>query len=51
MAGQPVLFRFVWTRLGADRARWEQAYSADGQEWTVNWVMDFTRARDSCPRA
>jgi hypothetical protein len=51
LAGRPVIFRFVWTKLGADRARWEQAYSPDGQEWTVNWVMDFTRAdRAGCQR-
>ena len=43
MAGRPVIFRFVWTKLGTDRARWEQAYSPDGQQWTVNWVMDLTR--------
>ena len=52
MAGRPVIFRFVWTRLGANRARWEQAYSPDGREWTVNWVMDFSRAGGGagCPR-
>jgi len=49
MAGRPVTFRFVWTKLGGDRARWEQAYSPDGQAWTVNWVMDFTR-RPGCER-
>lgn len=43
IGGRPAIFRFVWTKLGADRARWEQAYSPDGQEWTVNWTMDFTR--------
>lgn len=41
--GTPVMCRFVWSILGADRARWEQAYSADGSAWKTNWVMDFAR--------
>lgn len=50
LAGRRVIFRFVWTRLGADRARWEQAYSPDGQQWTLVWVMDFTRTDEAgCP--
>jgi hypothetical protein len=52
MGGRPALFRFVWTRLDAERARWEQAFTRDGKQWTVNWVMDFRRARGAeCPRA
>lgn len=39
----PVRVVFVWTRLGADRARWEQGCSTDGIAWERNWVMDFTR--------
>lgn len=51
MAGERVLFRFLWTKLGADRARWEQAYSPDGLAWKVNWVMEFTRrSAADCPR-
>ncbi|HSR65525.1 MAG TPA: SRPBCC family protein [Xanthomonadaceae bacterium] len=43
-AGRPVRVRFTWTRLDADRARWEQAFSADGGDtWEPNWVMDFAR--------
>ncbi|HET6764256.1 MAG TPA: hypothetical protein VFH27_11310 [Longimicrobiaceae bacterium] len=42
--GRPIRVRFVWQRLGGDRARWEQAFSVDGgQEWECNWTMDFTR--------
>ncbi|GGT09549.1 hypothetical protein ACFFV7_04995 [Nonomuraea spiralis] len=42
--GRPVRCRFVWTVIGADRARWEQAFSADeGETWETNWTMDFTR--------
>jgi hypothetical protein len=43
-AGRPVQVRFLWTRLGADAARWEQAFSYDGGPWETNWVMEFTRA-------
>jgi len=42
--GRPVEVRFVWTRQGADAARWEQSFSLDGQEWETNWTMDFARA-------
>lgn len=42
--GRPVRVRFVWTRLGPDAARWEQAFSYDGGPWETNWVMEFTRA-------
>lgn len=44
-AGQRVGCRFIWTVLGPDAARWEQAFSADGGEtWETNWIMDLTRA-------
>ena len=43
--GTPVRCRFVWTVLGADSCRWEQAFSVDGEQtWETNWTMDFTRA-------
>ncbi len=43
--GKPIRVRFTWTRLDADHARWEQAFSADaGRTWETNWTMDFTRA-------
>ncbi|MDP2291409.1 MAG: hypothetical protein Q8M22_09470 [Actinomycetota bacterium] len=41
--GRPVDVVFTWTVLGADRARWEQAFSLDGVEWETNWVMEFRR--------
>ncbi|MCE9576880.1 MAG: hypothetical protein K8W52_27285 [Deltaproteobacteria bacterium] len=43
--GRPVRVRFRWSRLGPDRAHWEQAFSPDGEAWETNWTMDFTRAR------
>jgi hypothetical protein len=47
LAGKPVVFRFLWTRLDTDHARWEQAYTEDGHDWTTNWTMEFTRT-DTC---
>jgi hypothetical protein len=41
--GQPIKVRFIWTRLGPDAARWEQAFSHRGGPWELNWIMDFTR--------
>lgn len=39
-----VRVRFMWTRIDGDRARWEQAFSADnGGHWETNWFMHFTR--------
>lgn len=42
--GKPGLLRFVWQRNSNERARWEQALSTDGQNWSPNWTMDFVRA-------
>ena len=42
--GRPIKVRFVWSEIGPDSARWEQAFSPDGgATWEVNWVMRFTR--------
>lgn len=47
--GREILARFLWSSTGANAARWEQAFSADGgRTWEPNWVMDFTRAT-CCP--
>jgi hypothetical protein len=43
--GRPIKVRFVWTRLGPDRAHWEQAFSYDGKSWETNWVNEFDRVR------
>jgi hypothetical protein len=42
--GQPVRVRYTWSGITPASARWEQAYSADGEQtWEVNWIMEFTR--------
>jgi len=44
--GRAILVRFVVTRLSADEARFEQAYSADGgATWELNWIATDTRVR------
>lgn len=43
--GRAVRVRFLWTRLGADAARWEQAFALDGGAWEANWVMELRRAQ------
>ncbi|MCY1021363.1 hypothetical protein [Pyxidicoccus sp. MSG2] len=43
--GKPTRVRFVWSRITATSARWEQAYSSDaGRTWETNWIMEFRRA-------
>jgi len=42
--GKDVRVRFVWSGISATTARWEQAFSVDGEKtWVSNWVMEFTR--------
>ena len=42
--GRPVRCRFVWTVIDERTARWEQAFSDDGERtWETNWTMDFSR--------
>ena len=41
-----VRVRFRWTRSGPNTARWEQAFSRDGERtWETNWTMDLLRTR------
>ena len=43
--GRPIRVRFFWSEIGADSARWEQAFSPDdGGQWETNWIMRFQRA-------
>ncbi|MFF2367593.1 hypothetical protein ACFVU0_33460 [Streptomyces sp. NPDC058122] len=42
--GKDVRVRFVWSGISETTARWEQAFSVDGEKtWLTNWTMDFTR--------
>lgn len=44
LAGQPIRVRFTWSDIGAQRCRWQQAFSADaGATWETNWIMEFSR--------
>ena len=39
-----LLCRFLWSREKSGSPRWEQAFSADGDNtWETNWIMTFTR--------
>jgi hypothetical protein len=47
-----VRVRFLWERLGPDRARWSQDFALAGTDgapdgpWETNWVMEFSRLPD-----
>ena len=44
--GRPIKVVYRWTRLGADRATWEQAFSYDdGRTWETNWMSDHVRVK------
>jgi hypothetical protein len=43
--GRPVKVQFLWTRLGPDAARWQQAFSLDGKQWETNWIVEHTRVK------
>jgi hypothetical protein len=46
--GKPIRVRYIWSKLGRDSARWEQAFSPDGgKTWETNWIMDLTRLSTS----
>jgi hypothetical protein len=43
--GKPIRVRFIWSRITAKSARWEQAFSKDaGKTWETNWIMEFERS-------
>ncbi|SCF14814.1 hypothetical protein GA0070607_6131 [Micromonospora coriariae] len=45
--GRPVRCRFIWSEITATSARWEQAFSVDGERtWETNWIMTFTKAAE-----
>jgi hypothetical protein len=42
--GRQILVRFEWSRITANSAHFEQAFSDDGgKTWEVNWITDQTR--------
>ncbi|MFI1401179.1 hypothetical protein [Streptomyces sp. NPDC020681] len=42
--GKDVRVRFLWSGITETTARWEQAFSVDGEKtWLTNWVMESTR--------
>jgi hypothetical protein len=42
--GKEIRVRFLWSDVTATTARWEQAFSLDGEEtWLTNWIMESTR--------
>jgi hypothetical protein len=46
--GTKVRVRYIWSRITPTSARWEQAFSTDGEKtWETNWIMDFTRVGES----
>lgn len=43
--GIPIVARYMWHSIMANRATWEQAFSVDdGKSWKTNWIMNWTRA-------
>lgn len=43
--GGEIISRYTFSDIGADRLRWDDAYSSDaGKTWSANWIMEFTRA-------
>lgn len=41
---RPIKVRYMWDKIDADHAQWQQAFSYDDKTWETNWVADFTRA-------
>jgi hypothetical protein len=42
--GKPIQVTYLWSRITPASCRWEQAFSANGQDWETNWIMEFQRA-------
>jgi hypothetical protein len=52
--GKTIFIRYVWSKITAKSAHFEQAFSTDGgRNWDVNWISDMVRISDepdSAPR-
>ena len=45
--GRQTLVRYQWSRITANSAHFEQAFSDDGgKTWEVNWITDQTRVKE-----
>jgi len=45
--GRTVFVRYVWSKISASSAHFEQSVSNDGgKTWTANWVSDMTKTAD-----
>lgn len=43
--GVSIRVRYIWSKITPTSARWEQAFSTDGEKsWETNWIMEFVRA-------
>ena len=41
---RPIRVRYLWSEITDTSARWEQAFSIDGDRtWETNWIMAFQR--------
>lgn len=44
IGGRPVRVRYRWSEITGDSARWDQAFSYDGEKtWTPNWFSEHIR--------
>jgi hypothetical protein len=43
----PVRVRFTWDQITRTTARWQQAFSADDDQWETNWIMELTRTPEA----
>jgi hypothetical protein len=45
--GRPVFVRYVWSKITATSAHFEQSLSEDGgKTWKANWISDMAKERD-----
>lgn len=42
-----IFCRFTWSKINANSAQWEQAFSIDGgKTWETNWMNTFERVKE-----